>query len=162
MDKNFVLVVSKECLQFFKALTIASNSPSWVLYRVSTGTHLCNSQPSVGGQEAWFLWTNELCRFFRLLRFFNFWQFFDPLATLTIYPIILNYNLGRARWWAVDEFVLSFEELVPWSWLLSSPPSPPTPTPPFPGLVVDSILPEVFNIEVSGIAIWLKPWMERW
>ena len=63
-----------------------------------------------------------------------------PSNSITIWAALVNES--------VDELVLSLEVSV-------SLPSTPTPTPPFPGLVVDSVLLEVFNIEVSGAAIRL-------
>ena len=38
---------------------------------------------------------------------------------------------------------------------------PSTPTPPLTGRLLDSVLPEVFNIEVSGATIRLNPWINH-
>ena len=96
--------------------------------------------------------------------FRTFWWFFDFLTTFwpTFWPTfhhhhhhhLLNHNLGRTNWqihWCSECSLLWPPSSPP-----SPPPSPPTPTPPFPGLVVDSVLPEGFNIEVNGAAIRLS------
>ena len=97
---------------------------------------------------------------FATFQAFEVFRLFDnSLTHLPLPPSTPSYL--TAVWFAlVDESVDELEELAPLSWPPSSPPLPSTPTPPFPGLV-DSVLPKVFNIEVSGAAIWLKPWMKR-
>ena len=72
------------------------------------------------------------------------------ILSLKVHGAEGHINLG-----ASDEFLSELPlRLPPLTWPPSSLPSPSTPTLPFPGLVVDSVLPEVFNIEVSGVTIF--------
>ena len=67
-------------------------------------------------------------------------------------------NLG-----ASDEFLLESPlRLPPLIWPPSSLPLPPTPTLPFPSLIIDLVLPEIVNIEVSGTAIFLSFFCRTW
>ena len=114
---------------------------------------------------------SDLCGF---LDFLTILQLFDNFLidlptvsfTSTINPIILNHHLGRTNWrihWCSypeprGEYSLSWPPSAP----ASPPPLLPTLALPLPGLVVDSIFSEVFNIDVSGAAIRLNHWINRW
>ena len=74
----------------------------------------------------------------------------DESVDKLVLSIIVSGKGGHIDLGASDE-LLSESLLRP----SLSPPSSPTPNPPFLGLVVDSVLLEVFNIEVSGAAIRL-------